>query len=122
MLKDIRLFLIKNKKQKLYICCFKFKRLYKKLISKILLFVFWAFLLTPSTIVALDSGIDVSIFYGMTEEKQEKTIEINSFFSDANESEDFAASNKLKNNVGYYCKKYQKPHLNIIFPPPDYLI
>jgi len=77
----------------------------------------------PSIITAIDDTIDVSLFYSLSEEeekegKEDKTIELllselNNLNSDFNTSDD---QNKLR----YYFKRYTKPHLNLISPPPEF--
>ena len=73
-------------------------------------------------LVAVDSSIDVSIFYALSEEEEkgsEKNKDKEIFFFEFNISESDFALNETNNSLGYYFKNYPKPHLNLISPPPE---
>ena len=82
----------------------------------------------PSIIVAIDKSADISIFYSMfeeeeKEEKQEeekKTID-EIFFSEINPFNSSMYFNDSRITLGYFNKKYVRPHLNLISPPPEFL-
>lgn len=99
--------------------------MFKKLVSKILLILFLGFLVTPSTILIVDSSFDVSIFYGIGNEKEEKVneknIEIELLLNNIGENEFTFDKSIVQNRIDYLFKKYPKPHLNLILPPPDLL-
>ncbi len=99
--------------------------MFKKLVSKILLILFLGFLATPSTILIVDSSFDVSIFYGIGNEKEEKVneknIEIELLLNNVGENEFAIDKSQVQNRIDYLFKKYTKPHLNLILPPPDLL-
>ena len=86
--------------------------------SIILSFIFLAFLAAPTVISMVDDSIDTSIFYSFAEEEEnggkiKVVLEI-----DSNNETDFDFSKRAISN-GYYFKKYPKPHLNLISPPPE---
>lgn len=91
-------------------------------ISIILSMIFLVFLVAPTIIVIVDDSIDISMFYSTSEEEEkgsEKNKNSEIVFSDMDTYESDFLSNNTENNTGYYFKNYQKPHLNLISPPPD---
>lgn len=91
-------------------------------ISIILSMIFLVFLVAPTIIVIVDDSIDISMFYSASEEEEkgsEKNKNSEIVFSDMDTYESDFLSNNTENNTGYYFKNYQKPHLNLISPPPD---
>ena len=96
--------------------------MFKKFVFNIVLISFLAFLITPAIIVIVDDSIDISLFSGFAKEKEgEKNIEIEGLFHCLNEKEIEFTSVFDKNRSCYFFKKYPKPYLNIIFPPPDFI-
>ena len=97
--------------------------MFKKRISKVFLILFLGFLITPTTILIADSSIDVSMFYSLTEEKEEKVneknIEIELLFNEIDVNEMAFENDIIQNKTDYLFKKYSIPHLNLISPPPD---
>ena len=86
--------------------------------------MFLLFIAAPTIITMVDDTIDVSIIFSASEEEEkgnEKHIDVELLFSneDANDSDLVYLS--IENNLGYYFKKYPKPHLNLISPPPDFI-
>lgn len=77
----------------------------------------------PSIIVAIDDSIDVSIFYGCTEEEEKENENIKTFellFSEeGNNRFPFSNFSQLKSLV-YLFNDYSKPHLNLVSPPPEF--
>jgi hypothetical protein len=76
-----------------------------------------ALISAPSIITAMDDSFDVSIFYSITEEEETAKILLEIKPVEAEHLE-FDYSD---NNLGYYYKSYSKPHLNLIFPPPEFI-
>lgn len=94
----------------------------RSLISILLSTIFVALLVAPTVIILVDDSIDVSAFYASTEEEEkgiEKSKDKEVFFSEYNIIESDFVLNETENNVQYYFKKYAKPHLNLISPPPE---
>jgi hypothetical protein len=76
-----------------------------------------ALISAPSIITAMDDTFDVSIFYSITEEEETAKILLEIKPMEA----DHLEFNSMNNNLGYYYKSYAKPHLNLIFPPPEFI-
>jgi hypothetical protein len=73
----------------------------------------------------VDDTVDISFFYSLSEEEERghqtiKNLEIIS--SDFNHSDLLFSSKLNSNTIGYNFKKYPKPHLNLISPPPERII
>ncbi len=79
--------------------------------------IFMGFITAPSIITILDDSIDISVFYSLAEEEEKGGEKILFFAANAIES-DFNLI-ESENNLEYFFKKYTKPHLNLISPPPD---
>ncbi len=92
----------------------------KRIISIFFIVVFVAFITTPAVAIIIDDSFDISYFNSISEE-EEKVREIKVIpNSDSNDSDEFYLTERNMNKV-YFFKKYAKPHLNIISPPPDLL-
>ena len=98
--------------------------MYKNSIAILLTVLFMAIVIAPTIIVAIDDSIDVSFLYQCTEE-EEKESEKNKnfelvFFENKNDSKsDLKSKEELQ--LTYRFKNYPKPHLNLIFPPPEFI-
>lgn len=98
--------------------------MYKSIIAIFFSFVFLSLVIAPTILLAIDDSIDISYIYDVSEE-EEKEKEGNKEFekivvdSDS-ELEGFVTSNNGE-LLGYVFKTYQKPHLNLIFPPPEFI-
>ncbi len=96
--------------------------MYRKIVSLILSIFFLVFLVAPTIIVMVDDSVDVSLFYAVSEEEDnciEKNKDIEVLFTDCHTFLLAFVSNNKVNDIIYYNKKYSKPHLNLISPPPD---
>jgi len=80
--------------------------------------VFMALICAPSIIVTCDDTADVSGFYSVNEEEEKENLklvfeitsqDLDNYFSDHNDLVD----------IDYSYKNYPKPHLNLIFSPPE---
>jgi len=97
----------------------------KNIGSVFLSLIFLAFLAAPTIISLVDDSVDISVFYSTSEEEEKssetsKTFEI-VFNKLTGNYADFSNA-KTMNHHGYYFKKYPKPHLNLISPPPEFHI
>lgn len=74
----------------------------------------------PSVIAVLDNSVDTSIFYSLAEEEESGNSKnlLFPFSLGCSETVNNTRLNTLE-YFGYYFKNYSKPHLNLIFPPPD---
>lgn len=97
----------------------------KQFISIFFITLFMASTTSPSIILLIDDSIDVSFFYDLSEEEEEKGNKKNKEFEIIITSipsfcgDYFASENK--ENLAYHFKNYPKPHLNLIYPPPEYI-
>ena len=77
----------------------------------------------PTIAFIVDKNVDICLVSDINEEEKGnetfKNIEI--IFSDSDSSKDSFLDLKNENLFEYYFKKYSKPHLNLISPPPDLL-
>lgn len=72
----------------------------------------------PTIILSLDNSIDSTILLGLGEEEEKEDIKL--LFEDiSEESLNTSRDTTIFESVGYTSKKYLKPHLNLIFPPPE---
>jgi hypothetical protein len=84
--------------------------------------VFLVFLIAPTIIAMMDDSTDISIFYTSSEEEEkgiEKNKEVEVLFFEIENAQFDIAVLKSKNYLGYCFKTYPKPHLNLIFSPPE---
>ncbi|WP_223032459.1 hypothetical protein [Hanstruepera marina] len=88
----------------------------KKTIAILFSILFLAFITAPTIIIAVDDSVDVSIFYSVTEEENEN---LKLAFTDNNFESENISIEVVQENSRYFFKKYQKPHLNLVSPPPE---
>lgn len=85
-----------------------------------------ATIIVPSVLVFVDDTIDVSFILDASEEEEEKGKEKNkefeAFVVDNHLDSDELFSSETEDNLVYTFKKYSKPHLNLIFPPPEFIL
>ncbi|MUU79427.1 hypothetical protein GN138_13305 [Winogradskyella sp. HL2-2] len=82
--------------------------------------VLMALISAPTIIWSIDDSVDVTCFYSITEEEESHAEKL--IFEHINH--DTASVFEDRSNtevIGYTCKSYSKPHLNLIFPPPDFI-
>lgn len=94
----------------------------RSITSVVLSIIFMGFVLAPSVIVIIDDTVDVSFFYTSGEEEDkglEKNKDLEVMFLDLSINQSDFVSNDMEHNMRYIFKKYQKPHLNLVSPPPE---
>ena len=85
--------------------------------------IFLVFLIVPKVIALVDDSIDISVFYTFGEEEgSEKDKELELLFFELNNPDLDFMSSEVENNTEYYFKNYPTPHLNLVFPPPQFHI
>ncbi len=89
----------------------------RNIIATVFSILFMALITAPSVLLAVDDTFDVSIFYSITEEEEKETIKI-APVKELNEVV-YAITSNTTESLGYCFKKYAKPQLNLIFPPPE---
>lgn len=94
----------------------------RRIISISFSVIFVAFLLAPTIITIIDNTIDVSVFYASTEEEEkgnQKNKDFEKLFFETSQTESTFFNNEDEDDLEYMNKKYPKPHLNLISPPPE---
>ncbi|MEC3906058.1 hypothetical protein VOI54_03455 [Tamlana sp. 2201CG12-4] len=94
----------------------------KKVISLSLSILFLLFVTAPAIIVLVDDSIDVSVFYTASEEEEkggEKNKEKELVWFELQKTDVAFNTFKANNDLVYFYKKYARPHLNLISPPPE---
>lgn len=90
-----------------------------KLISKIFLVIFFAFLVTPAVVTVIEKTADISIFYSISEEehalKEIKTFFYLEHFSEVIVAAESTSSVILSENLS----KHDKIISSIFIPPPN---
>lgn len=90
-----------------------------KLISKIFLVIFFAFLVTPAVVTVIEKTADISIFYSISEEehalKEIKTFFYLEHFSEVIVAVESTSSVILSGNLS----KQDKITSSIFIPPPN---
>ncbi len=72
----------------------------------------------PTIILSIDDSVDATIFLGENDEEEKENTKL--LFDIASSDSKIQNINKSsKDSDAYTFKKYTKPHLNLIFPPPD---
>ena len=96
--------------------------MFKKITSIVFTILFLAIITAPSIIMVVDDTVDISVFYSLSEEEEEEeVIDMELIFYQY--EDEFIAFTKKERfiHLGYHFKKYSKPHLNFISPPPDFI-
>lgn len=78
----------------------------------------------PTIVSMVDDSVDVSRFFSTSEEEEKETKSLEDLkllFSESNTNL-HSVFTKTNNAFGYHFKKYTKPHLNLISPPPEHNI
>lgn len=90
-----------------------------KLISKILLLIFFTFLVTPAVVAVIEKSADISIFYSMTEEEHVHKDMKTFCYSDP--ASVLLISTKLSSGVilSENLSKHDNIASSIFIPPPD---
>lgn len=90
-----------------------------KLISKIFLIIFIAFLVTPAVVTVIEKSADISIFYSMTEEEHVHK-DMKTFFYLDNSSVVLISTNLSSSAVlSENLSKHDNIASSIFIPPPD---
>jgi hypothetical protein len=96
-------------------------------ISKNRIAVFFAILFmvivsAPTILVSIDDSVDISCFYGIGEEEEEsKNLKL-LFDNNFEQIEELLAVKSNALVIGYTFKTYLKPQLNLIVPPPEFIL
>ncbi|MDG5490880.1 hypothetical protein [Psychroserpens sp. SPM9] len=97
----------------------------QKLSALFFLLIFTALITAPSVVMAIDNTIDISCFYTINEEEEEKGPQVNKqgkvFYHESMHMLDYVKGFDKKRKFAYFFKNYPKPHLNLISPPPEFI-
>ena len=96
----------------------------RNIVSILMSFLFLVLIAAPSIVTFIDDSIDVAFFYDTGEEEEgnekgEKNKEKDVLFFEFSFLESDFADSEIENNLEFFFKKYSKPHLNLISPPPQ---
>lgn len=81
--------------------------------------MFFMFIISaPTIIVSMDKSFDTTIFFDVNEEEEKDGVKL-LFEIASQEIESFDQEILNSERDEYTFKKYSKPHINLIFPPPD---
>lgn len=75
----------------------------------------------PSIILSFDDTSDVSMFYSLAEEEEIEKHKI-VLEKDINDSEEVSSDESQSKISDYFYKVYSRPHLNLISPPPKFIL
>ena len=91
--------------------------MFKKAVSIFFTILFLGIISAPTIIVSIDDSVDISVLYSLSEEEENNSFKIEVPLSNEDSS---AYCILLKNQkLVYHFKKYSKPYINLIFPPPE---
>ncbi|MCK8480249.1 hypothetical protein [Psychroserpens algicola] len=97
-----------------------------KLSAIFFLLIFSALITAPSILVAIDDSIDITCFYTITEEEEESGHQISKegkvFYQESTNMINYLKGFEKNRQQAYYFKNYPKPHLNLISPPPEFIL
>jgi len=71
----------------------------------------------PTIILSIDNSIDSTILLGLGEEEEKEDIKLLLDVA-SEEIEDLSLEYLIMGDVAYTSKKYLRPHLNLVSPPP----
>ncbi len=93
----------------------------KRGISLVFSTLFFLFIGLPTILTMVDNTIDISLIMSTPDdEESEKNLEFKVIFPQMKSNNSGTFLSCLKTNLLYFSKKYGKPYLDIISPPPDY--
>jgi len=96
----------------------------KKSIALFFTILFVAVITAPTIIAAIDNSIDISILYSCTEEEEKESENTKTFelvYSVSGNDEIPSCTSITLNTLSYRSNDYSKPHLNLVFPPPEFI-
>ncbi|MFP4844363.1 hypothetical protein [Winogradskyella sp. PE311] len=80
--------------------------------------LFMTVISAPSIIMSMDDSIDISYVFGENEEEEKETFKL-LFEINVQDFDNYFSSIRSTDCHSYTYKNYQKPHLNLISPPPE---
>ena len=94
----------------------------KRGISLVFSILFLLFIGLPTILTMVDNSIDISLIISTStdDEESEKNLDFQVIFPHVKSNNLGTILSYSKNSLLLCHKKYGKPHLDIISPPPDY--
>lgn len=93
----------------------------KRGISLVFSTLFLLFIGLPTILTIVDNSIDISLIISTTDdEESEKNLDFKVIFPNVKSNNSGIALSYSKNSLLHCNKKYGKPYLDLISPPPDY--
>lgn len=99
----------------------------KKSLPILFIIIFITFTVVPYVFVFIDDTVDISILISVSDEEEEqgenknKRKKIKALSKDNIVDSIFFSAFKNIEYINCIYKKYTKPHLNIISPPPEFI-
>ena len=99
----------------------QFKIIQKKSIAILFAFVMLSCITVPTVLKAIDSSIDISIVYNLSEEEEKgtKTIKEVELLYFKTLAPSIFSKTEVASFFVTYMNNYNKPHLNLISQPPE---
>ena len=92
------------------------------ILSFFFMFSFLSFTIAPSILMLLDNDSELIEIYTSAEEEDntdENKFENDVVLEDLNPKNSAPSNSKNEKKSGYKYYNYPKPHLNLVFPPPE---
>ena len=92
--------------------------IFKKHLALGFMIFFMVIISAPTIILSIDNSIDTSVLLGLNEEEEKEDIKV--LFEVGFECmDDLSSEGSNSGHIVYTSKSYLKPHINLIFPPPE---
>jgi len=93
--------------------------IFKRNLALFFMMFFMFIISAPTIIVSMDNSFDTTIFLDVNEEEEKDGVKL--LFEITSQDIEYFDLDVLNSDRDEYTfKKYSKPHINLIFPPPDY--
>lgn len=91
-----------------------------KIIARIFLLLFIAFLAVPPIVTIIEKSCDTSIFFGLSEEEHtQKEVKVFAYYDEVTKTHVVAVVNKTSLILSENLSKHDKITPRIFSPPPD---
>lgn len=97
--------------------------MFKRLLSISFILLFMVTISLPSMVLFMEDSIDVTLLLDISEEEEEneKNKELELFQLSVENLKKNEITSIFKIDIHYQFKTYATPHLNLVFPPPDFI-
>lgn len=91
----------------------------KRNLALFFMMFFMLIISAPTIIISIDSSHDTSILFDFNEEEEKEGVKL--LLEYTSQELDYCFFDKNNSDCANYTfKKYTRPHLNLVFPPPDF--